>query len=235
LTLFDSVYLAALSVWIGGAFFFMFGVGPILFRMAGAESGVKLVRAIFPRYYLGGAIAGAVALPAFVAGPLCYQEFRGAIVGVQSLAIFVGIMLMLYGANSLAPAIGEAQGAGESSAGRLERLQRRATGVNLLVVLIGLSLLVSFASRPAPKTAGLVEMTPQERARYDLAINRLIEDVEAKYGLRPPRALAPGETAERDPLIDQETVREIDSFYARKRLRDQARARRSGASPGSEP
>jgi hypothetical protein len=156
-------------------------------------------------------------------------------VGVQSLAILFGIMMMLYGANSLAPAVGEGQGAGESSAGRLERLQRRAAGLNLLVALIGISLLVSFASRPAPKTAGLVEMTPQERARYDLAINRLIEDVEAKYGLRPPRALAPGETTDRDPLIDQETVREIDSFYARKRLRDQTRARRSGTSPGSEP
>ena len=27
-----------------------------------------------------------------------------------------------------------------------------------------------------------------------------------------------------DPLIDQETVREIESYYAKKRLRDQARA-----------
>ena len=53
--------------------------------------------------------------------------------------------------------------------------------------------------------------TPQERARYDLAINRLIEDVEAKYGLRPPRTLAPGETAEPDPMIDQETVRVLDA------------------------
>ena len=122
---------------------------------------------------------------------------------------------------------------GDSSTGRFEQLQRRATGLNLLVVLIGLSLLVAFASRPAPKTAGIVEMTPQERARYDLAINRLIEDVEAKYGLRPPRTLAPGETAEPDPLIDQETVREIDSYYARKRLRDQARAAQRSAPPGS--
>ena len=65
-------------------------------------------------------------------------------------------------------------------------------------------------------------MTPQERARYDAAINRLIEDVEAKYGLRPPRPLAPARSAAPDPLIDAETVREIESFYAKKRLRDQA-------------
>jgi uncharacterized protein DUF4149 len=226
LTLFDSVYLAALSTWIGGAFFFTFGVAPILSKIVGAESGLKLVRAILPRYYLAGAISGAVALPAFVAGPLCYREYRGAMVGVQALAIIFGILLMLYGANSLAPAIGQAPGAGTSSAGRLEQLQRRAAGLNLVVVLIGLLLLVSFASRPAPKTTGIVEMTPQERARYDVAINRVIADVEARYGLRPPRALAPGETTGPDPLIDQETVREIDSYYARKRLRDQARAGR---------
>ena len=226
LTLFDSVYLAALSAWIGAPFSSCSCLPPILFKMVEAESALNLFRAILPRYYLGGAISGAVALPAFVAGPLCYREYRGAMVGVQALAIIFGIVLMLYGANSLAPAIGEAQGAGDSSTGRLEQLRRRAAGLNLVVVLIGLLLLVSFATRPAPKTAGIVEMTPQERARYDLAINRLIEDVEARYGLRPPRALAPGETAGPDPLIDQETVREIDSYYARKRLRDQARAGR---------
>ena len=38
-----------------------------------------------------------------------------------------------------------------------------------------------------------MEMTPQERARYDAALNRVIEDVEAKYGLRPRRPLGPGE------------------------------------------
>jgi len=226
LTLFDSVYLAALSAWIGSALFFTFGVAPILFKMVSGEPGVKLVRAIFPRYYLGGAISGAVALPAFVAGPLCFREYRGVLVGVQALAIIFGILLMLYGGNSLTPAICEAQAAGASSPGRFDQLQRRAVALNVFVMLIGLSLLATFVSRPAPRTAGIVEMTPQERARYDLAINRLIEDVEARYGLRPPRARTPGETAEPDPLIDPETVREIESYYASKRLRDQARAGR---------
>jgi hypothetical protein len=235
LTLFDSVYLAALSVWIGGAVFFLFGVGPIVFRTARAEPGLGLVRAILPRCFLGGAIAGAVALPAFVAGPLCYREYRGAMVGVQSLAILVGIILMLYGANSLTPAICEAAHAGAPGTGRLEQLQRRATALSLLVAMIGLLLQVMYASRPAPKTAGTLEMTPQERARYDLALNRLIEDTEARYGLRPPRVRAPGETDQPDPLIDQETVREIDSYYARKRLRDQERARRSAPPPATAP
>ena len=41
-------------------------------------------------------------------------------------------------------------------------------------------------------------------------------------GLRAPKSS--GENAAPDPLIDEETVREIESYYAKKRLRDQARA-----------
>ena len=78
----------------------------------------------------------------------------------------------------------------------------------------------------APRTSGMVELTPAEQVRYDAAINRVIEDVEARHGMRPPRVLAPGESAERDPIIDDETVKEIESFYDRKRLRDEARASR---------
>ena len=40
-----------------------------------------------------------------MAGPLCFHEYRGAIVGVQALAIIFAILLMLYGGNSLTPAI----------------------------------------------------------------------------------------------------------------------------------
>ncbi len=224
LTLFDSIYLAALSAWIGGALLFALVVAPVLFKLVGAESQAKLIRGVYERYYIGGAIAGAVALPAFVAGPLCFREFRGAMVGVQALVIIFGIVLMFYGANSLAPAIGAAKVDAALEQARLRQLQRRAARLDILLLVIGLSLLVAFVSRPAPTTTGILELTPQERARYDAAVNRLIEDTEAKYGYRAPRKLAPGESAGPDPMIDAETVREIESYYASKRLRDQARA-----------
>jgi Domain of unknown function (DUF4149) len=223
LALFDSVYLTALSIWIGSAVFMVFGLDPILVKAIGSESASKLVRAIYPRYYVGGAIAGAVALPAFVAGPLCYREYRGAMVAVQALAIIFGILLMLYGANSLTPAIGMAHGDAARGPRRLEH-GRLATGLNLMLVLVAISLLVAHVIRPSPKTSGILEMTPQERARYDAALNRVIEDIEARYGFRPPRRLGPGESAAVDPLIDAETIRELESYYAKKRLRDQVRA-----------
>jgi hypothetical protein len=234
LTLFDSVYLAALSAWIGGAIFFTFGIAPILFKTVGVESALALIRAIYPRYYVGAAISGALALAAFVAGPLCYHEYRGAMVGVQALAIIIAILLMLYGGNSLTPAICAAGHEGGSSRGRFEHLQRRAVGLNLFVLLIGLSLLVAYTVRPAPKTSGIMELAPRERARYDAAVNRVLEDAEVKYGMRPPRPKGSVENAAADPLIDAETVSEIESYYAKKQLRDQARGGKT-RTPGTPP
>jgi Domain of unknown function (DUF4149) len=226
LSLFDSVYLVALTAWVGSILFFSFGVAPIIFGVLGEQTGGKFVRALFPRYYLWGAIAGAIALPAFVARPLCYHEFRGPLVGVQAMVILAGILSMLYGGNSLTPAINEARDAGASGQKRFEQLHRRAVRLNGLVLVVGLGLLVAFATRRAPVSSGLNELTPAAQVRYDAAVNRLIEDIEARHGMRPPRVLAHGETDGRDPIIDDATVQEIESLYERKRLRDEARGRR---------
>ncbi len=226
LGVFDSVYVVALTAWVGSILFFSFGVAPIVFQVLDEQAGGKFLRGLFPRYYLWGAIASAVALPAYVAGPLCYQEFRGPAVGVQAILIIAGILSMLYGGNSLTPAINQARDAGSAGALQFERLHRRAVYLNSVVLVIGLGLLIAFAVRRAPRTSGLVELSPAEQIRYDAAINRVIEDVEIKHGFRAPRALAPGEIAPRDPLIDDETVEELDSLYERKRLRDEARGRR---------
>ena len=118
---------------------------------------------------------------------------------------------MLYGGNSLAPAINKARDAGPTGLERFEQLHRRAVGLNVLVMVVGLSLLVGFAIRPAPRTSGIIEMTPAERVRYDAAMNRLIRDVEAKYGMRPPRVPEPGETDVPEPLMDLATVKERSS------------------------
>ena len=223
LSVFDSVYVVALTAWVGSILFFSFAVAPIIFHVLGEQTGGKFVRALFPRYYLWGAIAGAITLPSFVARPLCFQEFRGPMVGVQAMVILAGILSMLYGGNSLTPAINQARDAGPPGQKRFEQLHRRAVGLNAFVLVVGLGLLIAFAIRPAPRTSGLVELAPAEQVRYDAAVNRVIEDVEARHGMRPPRVLAPGESAERDPIIDDETVKEIESLYDRKRLRDQAR------------
>ncbi len=225
LLVFDSAYVLALAAWVGSILFFSFGVAPVIFSVLGEQAGGKFVRALFPRYYLWGAVAGSIALPAYVAVPLCYQEYRGPLVAVQALAILAGILIMLYGGNSLTPAINQARDAGAAEKERFERLHRRAVRLNALVLAIGLGLLTAFATRPAPRTSGIVELTPAERARYDAAVGRVIEDVEAKYGMRPPRTRAAAQPAQGDPIVDEAAVQEIDSLYAQKRRRDEARAK----------
>ena len=150
---FDAAYLLALSAWVGSILFFSFGVAPIIFRVLGAESGARFVRALFPRYYAWGATSGAIALPAFLGVPLSYPEFRGPMVAVQALLILAGILIMLYAGNSLTPAINSARDAGPAEHGRFERLHRRSVGLNGLVLMIGLVLVIAQAARPSPADA----------------------------------------------------------------------------------
>ncbi len=77
LSIFDSVYVIALTAWVGSILFFSFGVAPMIFNVLGAEAGGKFVRALFPRYYLWGVTSCAVALPALVCRSLAFPEFRG--------------------------------------------------------------------------------------------------------------------------------------------------------------
>jgi Domain of unknown function (DUF4149) len=226
LGVFDSVYVVALTAWVGSILFFSFGVAPIIFGVLGEQTGGKFVRALFPRYDLWGAIAGAIALPSFVARALVYHEFRGPMIGVQAMLILAGVLCMLYGGNSLAPAINQARDSGATGQRRFEQLHRRAVGLNAFVLVIGLVLLVAFATRPAPMTTGLDELTPAGQVRYDAAVNRVIEDIEARQGMRRLRKPAPGESDGRDPIVDDAAVREIELLYERKRLQDQARGRR---------
>lgn len=164
LALFDSVYVLAMAAMVGGIVFFSFVAAPIIFRVLGAEAGGRFVRALFPRYYLWNAILGSLALPAFVAGPLCFPEFRGISVGIESLILLAIILTMLYGGNSLVPQINLARDAGPEAHGRFTRLHRRSVLLNGAAMVGGMGLLVAFACRPAPRTEGIIELSPIDRA-----------------------------------------------------------------------
>jgi len=224
MALFDSIYVIALAAWIGSALFLSSGVMPLIVKQLGAEPGEKLVRALVPRYCVWAAICGALALPAMVAVPLCYPEYRGAKVGVQAVAIISCILITLYVGNSLTSAMNEARATGPSRQGRFAPLCRRAYLLNALVSITGVGLLVAFATRAAPKTSGIVELTPEERARYDVAIGQVIEQIEVKYGFRQPSPPRSGEPFGAEPAIDPETVKEIESFYAQKRRKEDTSA-----------
>ncbi len=167
LIIFDSVYLIAMAAWVGSVIFVSFGVAPLIFQVLDAEAAAKFVRGLFPRYYLWGAIAGAVALPSAVAVPLCYPEMRGPAVGLQAIALITGTLIMLYAGNVLTPEINAARDEGPPGEARFHRLHRRSVILNGVVLLIGMGLLVAFAARKAPRTAGIIEPTPVERAEIE--------------------------------------------------------------------
>jgi len=225
LGIFDSVYVIALTAWVGSILFFSFGVAPIIFTVLGSENGGKFVRALFPTYYAWGAIAGAIALPAFVAVPLCYPEYRGGTIAIQSMVILAGTLIMLYEGNSLTPAINAARDAGAEGQERFKKLHRRSVRLNALVLVIGVGLLIGFANRPAPRTSGIKELSPTDRGRFDAQLDEVIEQVEIKYGYRTGRHGQVGSTVKSEPAVDPEMIKEIESYYEQKKLRDLSRNR----------
>jgi uncharacterized membrane protein len=218
LLFFDSAYVLALTAWVGSILFFSFGVAPIIFKVLGTEAGGRFVRALFPRYYAWGAISGAIALPSFLGVPLSFPEYRGPMVAVQAMLILAGILVMLYSGNTLIPAINAARDAGPAEHPRFARLHRRSVRLNAVVLVLGVSLLIAFATRPAPKTSGILEMTPSERARYDAQIARVIESIEARQESRQGSS-NPGQAGSESERfrIDEATIRELVEIYARRR------------------
>lgn len=214
LTTFDSAYVIALTAWVGAILFFSFGVAPIIFRVLGAEAAARFVRALFPRYYAWGVGATAVALPALVCGPLAYPELRGAVVGVQALMIGAGLVIMLYCGNSLTPAINAARDAGPAESARFDRLHKRSVRLNGVALLLGLALLVLFAARRPVQSAGLREMTPQERVAYDNEFARALDQIVKRQdaaGLAgdPPRV-----------RFDEDARKELEGLIEARRKRN---------------
>jgi hypothetical protein len=188
LALFDSAYVLALASWVGSILFVSFALAPLVFRVLGAEAGGRFVRALFPRYYAWGATSGAIALPSYLGVPLSFPEYRGPLVGVQAGAIVAGILIMLYSGNSLTPAINAARDAGPSQQERFDRLHRRSVRLNAVSLMLGVGLLIAFANRPAPRTSGIVEPSPIERARASYERDR---ERAARGGGNAPGASAP--------------------------------------------
>ncbi len=186
LGVFDSIYLLAMAAWTGEILFLTFGVVPVVFSALDPAPAGRFVRALFPRYYAWGATAGAIALPALVSGPLCYPEFRGPGVGIQALLILTAILLTFYAGNSLTPAINAARDEGPSGEARFRRLHGRSVILNLVVLAIGVGSLVAFATRPSPRTTGIIEPSPIERARLEEDAVRRAEAARMRIQTPPP-------------------------------------------------
>ena len=228
LGLFDSIYILALTSWVGAILYFSFGIAPILFKVLGDEAGGRFVRVLFPRYYLWGAISATLALPACVLGPLSTPELRGPRVAVQVLLIlFGGILPMLYSGNTLTPEINAARDAGLASRDRFNRLHRRSVRINAFSLLVGLILIVMFATRPAASSLGIIEKSPQERVEYD---REVLGEIDRLLKKKPGTPEAKSDNSEAKPgevsTLDDEGRKELRDLIEAKQKRDEARRKK---------
>lgn len=194
LRLFDFLYAMSLVGWLGAILFFSFGVAPIIFKTLDPEPAARFVRALFPRYYVWIAILAVVSLASFTCRPLAYPELRawGNLV-IQGLLIAV-ILLAFYCGNSLTPAINKARDAGDSQHSRFETLHKRSVRLNVVMLSIGVFCVYLFESRSAPKTAGIVELSVEDKAESERRLRETLNELlEAKAKKAADRARAKSE------------------------------------------
>jgi hypothetical protein len=96
--------------------------------------------------------------------------------------ILVGTLLMLYCGNSLTPAINKARDAGPAESARFDSLHKRSVWLNAIALLIGISLIMIFATRSRPMTSGIIERPPGELSEGQQKLLRDSRDIDRILG-----------------------------------------------------
>ncbi|MCH8029221.1 MAG: DUF4149 domain-containing protein [Candidatus Dadabacteria bacterium] len=147
---FNFIYLLGLALWIGEVFFFASVGGPAIFKTLERQLAGDVVTAVFPKYYLLGAICGGGALLSAVAlwtisisTPSWFNILRTAL-----LVVMLG--LWLYSGYVLRPQAHEVRtelrtlaegspGHSELSA-RFGSMHKRSVMINGTVLILGIAL-----------------------------------------------------------------------------------------------
>ena len=151
-----SVAGIAVVLWLGVMGFFAFVVAPAAFTALDREAAGRFVGAVFPRYYLVGAVLGGCALVALVAQRLRDDGRQGDWLG--GALVLAMLALTLYAWLAVLPAAQAAKaghapapppGAGGVEALSFSRLHRLSTILNGAVMLAGMAFVVlDVARRP---------------------------------------------------------------------------------------
>jgi hypothetical protein len=137
--------LLAMAVWAGAIIFFSFFTAPVLFGVLGKDGAGKVVRALFPRYYLLGVLCGAVLVMVQIGrGVLWYW---GGMIKPAIVLFSILTLLSLYARQVLTPAVNIARDAGTAGKPRFDALHRRSLMLNGFVLLLLLLYLVWMAVR----------------------------------------------------------------------------------------
>ena len=148
LTLF--IYLLSLVCWLGGMVFFSIFSAPVIFRVLTRADAAKVVSGIFPRYYLLGYIAGAVALVLALYFCVLRTGRLWWILSAAALAIALG--LTIYAGAVLRPRIdaihisADEQNPDATRKAEFDRLHRLSVSLNGGVMVLNLLALLSSAA-----------------------------------------------------------------------------------------
>jgi hypothetical protein len=120
-----TIELMIAGLWLGSIVFFSFFVAPVLFRALAAPDAAKVVRAIFPRYYLLGIFCGLT---------LCSLLILRRDWARLTVVIFL-TLIDLYCRQFLTPRINEARDAGAHRLDEFNRMHRLSVRLNGVVML----------------------------------------------------------------------------------------------------
>ena len=150
-----SVAGIAVLLWLGVMGFFAFVVAPAAFTVLDREAAGRFVGAVFPRYYLVGAVLGTCALVALIVERLRDDGrhgdwLRGALVLAMLALTLYAWLAVLPAAHAAKEAMRRAStGLGSVEALSFSRLHRLSTVLNGAVMLAGMAFVVlDVARRP---------------------------------------------------------------------------------------
>ncbi len=144
-----SVPGLAVSLWLGAMAFFAFFVAPAAFTTLEREAAGRFVGAVFPRYYLAGAVLGGLALAACIGRAI--QSGWRAWDWLPLALLLLMLALTIYAWAVVLPAAHAAHEAMRQVGGdatlRFARLHRLSAILNGTVMIAGAVLLVVEAMR----------------------------------------------------------------------------------------
>jgi hypothetical protein len=149
------VYLLSLVCWLGGMIFFSILGAPVIFRVLARPDAGRVVSGIFPRYYLMGYVAGAIAL--VLALYFCVLGSGRVWWILSAVALALALALTIYAGAVLRPQIdaihfvAEEQNADPAHKLRFEHLHRLSVSLNGGVMVLNLLALLTTAAALSPQ------------------------------------------------------------------------------------
>jgi Domain of unknown function (DUF4149)/Domain of unknown function (DUF1772) len=148
-------YLVALGCWLGAIVFFSFFTTPTIFgSLPKAEAGI-VIRALFPRYYMLGYIAGTVSLILAI----YFTAVRDSRVwwGTATVALALALGLTFYAGTVIRPRVNAIRSVTEESnrdpvrKAEFDSLHRMSVMMNAGALLMNLAALAASAGALTPR------------------------------------------------------------------------------------